>query len=297
MLFLFAQERLLFRLYTSKFLMIIFFRSFHNRFRITRILKALGELGFEHLQEPWLRFIMHEATVNHVLPNLNGSCMDHWIGAIKDENKHDLLYSLLIDLNDQLNKRQDHGDDENLAGSEETDSRDGMQDIVKEIGAYKNVSDDNRHTEGDATAGKSTEVEDHVSSTIDKNAKSEHNSISRTTEHKSVDNNDRSLSSQIEDHVAAEKLHQSSGYESAGGAGEKGQPDDDDLNGKADRDKNEIESNESVNRDSHNPAESIGEQSSEIWSPNDSAVNNDKNDINKDNPKENRENKILESAV
>lgn len=59
-------------------------RSRHNFMRITRILKSLGELGYERLQAPWVMFLLSEAQTAEELWALNGPCMEHWIGAVKD---------------------------------------------------------------------------------------------------------------------------------------------------------------------------------------------------------------------
>ncbi|XP_041367641.1 opioid growth factor receptor-like protein 1 [Gigantopelta aegis] len=60
--------------------------TFHNYTRITRILKSLGELGYEHYQAPFVDFILDEAFKRKTL---NGqvlkSCIDYWVGTVKNE--------------------------------------------------------------------------------------------------------------------------------------------------------------------------------------------------------------------
>ncbi|XP_041367806.1 cylicin-1-like isoform X2 [Gigantopelta aegis] len=66
--------------------------SFHNYLRITRILKSLGELGYERYQAPFVEFILDEA---YVKERLNGrvlsSCTDYWVGTVKDEKERKKL--------------------------------------------------------------------------------------------------------------------------------------------------------------------------------------------------------------
>ncbi|XP_053385085.1 opioid growth factor receptor-like protein 1 [Mercenaria mercenaria] len=73
-------------------------RSTHNYRRITRIIQSLGELGYERFQVPWITFLIEESVVNHVLSNLNGPCMKHWIGAIKDELEREHMHENYIEL-------------------------------------------------------------------------------------------------------------------------------------------------------------------------------------------------------
>ncbi|XP_046567301.1 opioid growth factor receptor-like protein 1 isoform X2 [Haliotis rubra] len=60
-------------------------RSMHNYLRITRILKSLGELGFEHLKAPFVRFMLKEALERKTLENTIDSCYNYWIETIKDD--------------------------------------------------------------------------------------------------------------------------------------------------------------------------------------------------------------------
>lgn len=68
--------------------------SFHNYLRITRILKSLGELGYEHLKANWVKFIIHEGFVEETLPNCLESCHRFWIGVIREDRERDELYEL-----------------------------------------------------------------------------------------------------------------------------------------------------------------------------------------------------------
>ena len=67
-------------------------RSSHNYLRITRILKSLGELGYEYLKPPFVEFIMKEAFENKVLKNCRNSCVDYWVHVLRDDTeRHRLL--------------------------------------------------------------------------------------------------------------------------------------------------------------------------------------------------------------
>ncbi|XP_070565597.1 opioid growth factor receptor-like [Ptychodera flava] len=58
-------------------------RSTHNYLRITRILKSLGELGYEHLKTPFVEFVLTEALENGQLKNCVNSCVQYWLHTIK----------------------------------------------------------------------------------------------------------------------------------------------------------------------------------------------------------------------
>jgi len=57
----------------------------HNFLRITRILKCLGEFGFEHYKKPFLEHFIKEIWTNKQLPNCADSCEDYWIGTLKND--------------------------------------------------------------------------------------------------------------------------------------------------------------------------------------------------------------------
>ncbi|KAH9500530.1 hypothetical protein Btru_072171 [Bulinus truncatus] len=82
-------------------------RNTHNYLRITRILKSLGELGYEHLKKPFLDFILDEALNKHSsLQATLSSCENYWIGTIKDDNAREELYQRI-----EEEKKKDYGDD------------------------------------------------------------------------------------------------------------------------------------------------------------------------------------------
>jgi hypothetical protein len=59
--------------------------SGHNYLRITRILKSLGELGFEHLKFPFLAFVADEIWTNGQLKNCKSSIENYWTGTLRDD--------------------------------------------------------------------------------------------------------------------------------------------------------------------------------------------------------------------
>jgi hypothetical protein len=70
-------------------------RAMHNYLRITRILKCLGELGYEHLKNPFVSFCINEAFVTKALPNVAKSCREYWIYVIRDEKQRRELEDLV----------------------------------------------------------------------------------------------------------------------------------------------------------------------------------------------------------
>lgn len=57
----------------------------HNNLRITRILKSLGELGFEHYQAPLVRFFLEETLVRKNLSTVKRSVLDYFVFAVRDK--------------------------------------------------------------------------------------------------------------------------------------------------------------------------------------------------------------------
>ncbi|XP_059152748.1 uncharacterized protein LOC131938652 isoform X2 [Physella acuta] len=69
--------------------------SSHNYLRITRILKSLGELGYEHLKKPFLEFVLHEALKEKTLTKTLSSCESYWIGTVKNDDEREELYQMI----------------------------------------------------------------------------------------------------------------------------------------------------------------------------------------------------------
>ncbi|ELR20514.1 opioid growth factor receptor (ogfr) region protein, putative [Acanthamoeba castellanii str. Neff] len=61
--------------------------SGHNYLRITRILKSLGELGFEHLKFNFLAFVADEIWTHGELKNCKSSIENYWTGTLRDDTQ------------------------------------------------------------------------------------------------------------------------------------------------------------------------------------------------------------------
>ncbi|XP_056405242.1 opioid growth factor receptor-like protein 1 isoform X2 [Hyla sarda] len=57
----------------------------HNNLRITRILKCLGEMGYDHFQAPLVKFFLEETLVQNRLPNVKRSVLDYFMFAVKNK--------------------------------------------------------------------------------------------------------------------------------------------------------------------------------------------------------------------
>ncbi|XP_061650914.1 opioid growth factor receptor [Phyllopteryx taeniolatus] len=66
-------------------------RNMHNNLRITRILKSLGELGFEHYQAPLVHFFLEETLVKKNLSSVKRSVLDYFLFAVLDKQKRQEL--------------------------------------------------------------------------------------------------------------------------------------------------------------------------------------------------------------
>lgn len=73
-------------------------RSSHNYLRITRILKSLGELGFEHYKLPFCLFIWKEMCESTYLPNLNRSARDYWFPVLRVAPENEYMNQLVTSM-------------------------------------------------------------------------------------------------------------------------------------------------------------------------------------------------------
>ncbi|XP_075206529.1 uncharacterized protein LOC142311741 [Anomaloglossus baeobatrachus] len=62
-------------------------RRNHNNLRITRILKCLGEMGYDHFQAPLVQFFLEETLCNNQLPNVKRSVLDYFMFTVKDKQQ------------------------------------------------------------------------------------------------------------------------------------------------------------------------------------------------------------------
>uniref|UniRef100_A0A8C1YK52 Opioid growth factor receptor n=1 Tax=Cyprinus carpio TaxID=7962 RepID=A0A8C1YK52_CYPCA len=69
-------------------------RNMHNNLRITRILKSLGELGFEHFQAPLVRFFLEETLIRKTLSSVKRSVLDYFLFAVRDKRERRKLVRL-----------------------------------------------------------------------------------------------------------------------------------------------------------------------------------------------------------
>jgi len=58
--------------------------SMHNFLRITRIIKCLGELGFDHYQAPFVEHVLTEITQHGQLRGLFKSARDYFSAVVRD---------------------------------------------------------------------------------------------------------------------------------------------------------------------------------------------------------------------
>ncbi|XP_068137564.1 opioid growth factor receptor-like protein 1 isoform X2 [Hyperolius riggenbachi] len=61
--------------------------SQHNYLRITRILKSLGELGYEHFKPPLVRVLLQESIVENTIPNMKLSALEYFVYSIKERKE------------------------------------------------------------------------------------------------------------------------------------------------------------------------------------------------------------------
>ncbi|XP_075032836.1 opioid growth factor receptor-like [Mixophyes fleayi] len=59
----------------------------HNNLRITRILKCLGELGYERFQAPLVRFFLEETLCKEQLQNVKKSVLDYFMFTVKNKRE------------------------------------------------------------------------------------------------------------------------------------------------------------------------------------------------------------------
>ncbi|XP_009959565.1 PREDICTED: opioid growth factor receptor, partial [Leptosomus discolor] len=62
-------------------------RFSHNNLRITRILKCLGEMGYERYQVHLVKFFLTETLVKETLPNVKRSALDYFLFTIRSKRK------------------------------------------------------------------------------------------------------------------------------------------------------------------------------------------------------------------
>ncbi|KAM4695037.1 opioid growth factor receptor-like protein 1 isoform 2-T2 [Discoglossus pictus] len=61
--------------------------SQHNYLRITRILKSLGELGYENFKSPLVKILLQESVIKNTIPNMKQSALEYFVYTIKDKRE------------------------------------------------------------------------------------------------------------------------------------------------------------------------------------------------------------------
>jgi len=70
----------------------------HNFLRITRILKCLGELGFEHYKRPFLEHFVEEIFINKELRSPGDSCRNYWVETLRNDAEREALSKKINEL-------------------------------------------------------------------------------------------------------------------------------------------------------------------------------------------------------
>ncbi|MGH0173803.1 UNVERIFIED_CONTAM: hypothetical protein FKN15_010477 [Acipenser sinensis] len=65
--------------------------SQHNYLRITRILKSLGELGFESFKAPLVKLLLEEALVEETMPNMKHSALEYFVYTVRNRKERRVL--------------------------------------------------------------------------------------------------------------------------------------------------------------------------------------------------------------
>ncbi|OWF43262.1 opioid growth factor receptor-like protein 1 [Mizuhopecten yessoensis] len=94
-------------------------RSFHNYLRITRILKSLGEFGYEYLKRPFVEFVLQEALETGELSNVLESCVNYWIGTLKDDGVRAQLLDYIRKVESGLGEQDTPEADESVMEEDE----------------------------------------------------------------------------------------------------------------------------------------------------------------------------------
>mmetsp|Transcript_6467 Transcript_6467/g.7023 ORF Transcript_6467/g.7023 Transcript_6467/m.7023 type:complete len:324 (-) Transcript_6467:110-1081(-) len=104
--------------------------SFHNYLRITRILKSLGETGFEHFKKPFLDLMITEVIENGVLINCKRSLVDFWSPTLRIDAEREAIAARLNDLLG-IDDSDDEDDDDDDTDSYYTTGRDTRAPVRK----------------------------------------------------------------------------------------------------------------------------------------------------------------------
>jgi hypothetical protein len=111
--------------------------SFHNYLRITRLLKSLGELGFEHYKLPFIKFVLTEIFDSQLLFNCKESCVRFWAQTLRSDKERAEAETIIKQYLgvDELSE-DDHDIDNDIAekwlGSESDDEDDEEESEIQQ---------------------------------------------------------------------------------------------------------------------------------------------------------------------
>ncbi|XP_033752383.1 opioid growth factor receptor-like protein 1 [Pecten maximus] len=125
-------------------------RSYHNYLRITRILKSLGEFDYEHLKRPFVEFVLQEALESGKLANVLESCVNYWIGTIKDDDARQQLKDYVRKMEGGYGMENAPSDDEvEMEDSKQVPKHQKEQSVSTTLKGEKSVKDSNNSSDVD----------------------------------------------------------------------------------------------------------------------------------------------------
>ena len=138
-------------------------RSYHNYLRITRILKFLGEFGYENYKRPFVEFVLEEAMEHGTLLNTLESCVRYWLETIKSEDERKQLRDYVRKMEAGHTSPFEEDSDDELVSSKKVDkmiekSKQNQEEFVseEENGTFK--SETKRHPDFENASNNANKV-------------------------------------------------------------------------------------------------------------------------------------------
>ncbi len=145
----------------------------HNNLRITRILKSLGELGFEHFQAPLVRFFLEETLVRKTLSSVKRSVLDYFLFAVRDKRERRKLVRFAFQhfepkdkfvwcprrIQKRFKKKSEKRQSSQDEGHSRYRSKDGEAKPVADLTDAKKQDDAEKHSEGSSEDPDAASVE------------------------------------------------------------------------------------------------------------------------------------------
>eukprot|EP01088_Endostelium_zonatum_P006336 TRINITY_DN18454_c0_g1_i1.p1 TRINITY_DN18454_c0_g1~~TRINITY_DN18454_c0_g1_i1.p1 ORF type:complete len:293 (-),score=74.70 TRINITY_DN18454_c0_g1_i1:71-949(-) len=140
--------------------------SGHNYLRITRILKSLGELGYEHVKVKWIEFFIQEVYENRQLRNIKSSLENYFVGTLRNDDERARVEKTIesykinaggdeggrrTTTQQRTRKRRDSDDEEEEGEEEEEDQKKVSKKSKK--GGEEDVTDKKRDDADDNNGG------------------------------------------------------------------------------------------------------------------------------------------------